>query len=366
MRTEVDTCLDNRSEYRITTAKKILSMTQAFSIRTHNNELTNNERHYPFKFDVQSWMRHDQERNQQHSALATRSNFAALPPSLRHEIYKTPNGVPKPRAGARVSYRLTARLSKGRKVIGRAAQPILLLLSQDPSPPMCIADFKGEYRPFQTAVLKGSLFSKLGDISVIVQEPRPMSVKAKSENSMVEVPIRLRIDRPHGEIAVPETLSVEAEVKWAFRFSTFVSMLEQRGPVTLSQAMVSPATACVRSTLRTRTMRMSWRKWQQTARKEECTRLESEQSLWLSLARDEVLTPTFWTPVLSRRYSIVISVKVSSPGTAKLEVEVPIQVGIEAGATPSYEEAIRSGRDRTDNALLERMDGDELLPRYVR
>lgn len=340
-------------------------MTQALPIHSHANNTVENERHYPFKFDVKSWLRHDQESDLLHQAMATRNNFSSLPPSLRHEVVSTPQGVPRPRAGALVTYRLTARVFSNHRIIKRLAQPILLLMSQGPSPPTCITDFKDEYQPAQSAILRGPLFQKkVGELSVDVQEPKQLNVRAHSAESVVEVPVKLRLERQSQEAFATDQLCVEAEVKWQFRSATFVSIIEQRGPVTMKQALRSPATAHVRTSLKTRTMTMTWRNWRLETQGSKA--LESKQSLWLTLPRSEILTPTFWSPFISRRYSIRLQLKITKPGSAKLEVEVPIQVGIEAAGFEAYEEILRSNRHGSGESLFENADGDELLPQYSR
>lgn len=376
MKTELDTRVESHSEFRLTFEKKvrlltlssdkaltsfqILSMTQALSMDGHASNVARNERHYPFNFNVQSWLRHDHENSLLHKRLASRNNFASLPPSLKHEVLPTPQGTRRPRAGAHVTYKLTAHLLKDRKVIDQIMQPILLLISQDPSPPMCMADFVGEYQMAQKCLLRTPLFQKAGELTIFAQEPKQLTVRPNCAESMVELPIRLVWKRQKQEINVYQSTRIEAEVKWQFRMSTFVSLMEQRGPATLKQALVSPATAYVRSTLPPKTLSMAWRKWKPVGSSK--TKIQCEQSLWLSLPRSEILTPTFWSPFLSRRYSVWLQVKIHRPGSAKLEVEVPIQVGIESTASAGLAENARADGE----GLFEDTDGDELLPQYSR
>jgi len=160
--------------------------------------------------------------------------------------------------------------------------------------------------------------------------------------------------------------TIEAEVKWRFRFTTFVSIQEQHGPPTVKEALVSPTTAFIRSSLNSRSSKMVWTKWKPTEDNKSNSSIESKQSLWLTLPRSEVSTPTFWTAFLSRRYSICIQLKVTQLGTAKLEVEIPIQVGIDAplgnGRDGNLVDAV-PGYAEFD---LEEINGDELLPQYHR
>lgn len=335
-------------------------MTQALSMDGHARNEARNERHYPFNFNVQSWLRHDHENSRLHKKLASRNNFASLPPSLKHEVAATSQGTPRPRAGAQVTYKLTAHLWKDRKVIDQIMQPILLLISHDPSPPMCMADFVGEYQMAQKCLLRTPLFQKAGELSMFAEEPKQLTVRADCAESMVELPIRLVWSRQKHEINACQPPMIEAEVKWQLRLSTFVSLMEQKGPATMKQALVSPATAYVRSALPEKTLSMAWRTWKPVENRE--TKVESEQSLWLSLPRSQILTPTFWSPYLSRRYSVWLQVKVNRPGTAKLEVEVPIQVGIEATSPGGLNDHLGAGADE----YFENAEGDELLPQYSR
>jgi len=231
---------------------------------------------------------------------------------------------------------------------------------------MCVADFKGEYRMVQKSVLRSSLLKKAGELSVVVQEPKQLTIKADCEDSIVELPVKLQLKRSRQEITPGQALRVEAEVKWQFRFSTFVSIMEQQGPPTVKQATSSSATAFVRSTLKSRTVNMAWRNWKPVVdiSADSTNLVESEQSLWLSLPHTEVLTPTFWSSFLSRRYSILLQVKVTQPGSAKIDVEVPIQVGIEAEPPASYEQSLMAGHRTIDEVIFENAEGDELLPQY--
>jgi len=339
-------------------------MTQALSIQSHATDASINERHYPFRFNVQSWIRRDEASSRHNRVLASRGNYASIPPSLKHEISPTPQGAQKPRAGARVTYKLTARLLKDHHTVGTLVQPILLYLSRPPSPPMCVTDFTGEYRPVSKSVLRGPLFRKTGEISAIVQEPKQLTVRADRADSMVELPIKMMLERFGGDAALSNFPSFEAEISWDLRCSTFVSIFEQQGPPTLKEALVSPATAFVRSSLGSRSLRMVWRNWRRIGG--DPSRIESEQSLWVTLPRSKVLTPTFWSPFLSRRYSIRLQLKVTKPGTAKLEVEVPIQVGIDDALVDGGDGCSRVDPFGNAGSIFDDADGDELLPQYQR
>lgn len=339
-------------------------MTQTLSVEDHADNVAPNQCHYPFSFNVQSWLRCNGENSLLHKCLSSRSNFASLPPSLKHETVKSPQGAPQPYASAEVTYRLTARLLKDRKTIGWIVQPILLLVSHDPTPPLCMTDFAGEYRMTQKCLLRGPLFQKSGELSVHVQEPKQLTVKADCIQSMVGLPVKLRWKRQKQEAHVDQSPRIEAKVKWQFRISTFVSILEQRGPATLKRVLVSPETAFVCSKLPAKALTMAWRQWTPAADEDSSTIIESEQSLWLTLPRSEILTPTFWSPFLSRRYSLWLQLKVTKPGNTRLEVEVPIQVGIDASSYVGSNGS-QGGDVIGDRGLFDSAEGDEPLPQYI-
>ena len=199
---------------------------------------------------------------------------------------------------------------------------------------------------------------------MIVQEPKQLTVRADRADSMVELPIKMLLERSRGDDALSNSPTFEAEISWNLRCSTFVSIFERQGPPTLKEALVSPATAFVRSSLDSRSLRMVWRDWRRIGG--DSSRIESEQSLWLSLPRSKVLTPTFWSPFLSRRYSICLQLKITKPGTAKLEVEVPIQVGIDDEMGGNCDGGSRIDAFGNAGSIFDDADGDELLPQYQR
>lgn len=201
---------------------------------------------------------------------------------------------------------------------------------------------------------------------MIVQEPKQLTVRADRKDSVVELPVKLLLEQSRTDAALWVQPIIEAEVKWHFRFSTFVSIEEQQAPPTLREALVSPATAMVRSSLKSRSLGMVWRNWKSILDRGDASRIESEQSLWLTLPRSGVLTPTFWSPFLSRRYSICLQLKVTKPGTAKLEVEVPIQVGIDAAVDDGIYGCSAFDVLGDAESNFEGIDCDELLPQYSR
>ena len=364
MRTDIDTCVRSSSQMNVTVEKEILSMIQSFNPQQHAT-IDGEVRKYAFRFDVRSWLaQNSQERPHHRLMAALQTNFLSIPPSLRHEIESKAQGTEKPRAGARVSYKLSARILLGRKAVARVDQPILLLFSgtAGPRPPICVSDWQGEYRTMNSALIKGSFRKSLGELHVQAQEPPQLMVKETGKTSMVEIPIKISL-RGSKSSGFLQSAKFEAEVKWQFKFSTYVSMLEQRAPPTLKQALVSPVTALVHSSLPKRDILLKWDDWRPSY--DDSGMVESDHILKLVFPREEVLTPTFWSPFLTRRYSIKLQIKTTFPGVSKVDIEVPIQVGLDTGIWFDSD-MFDLERMPTNNSTYEETDGDELLPTYSR
>ena len=214
------------------------------------------------------------------------------------------------------------------------------LFSSGPSPPICQADYQGEFKTKQLCALR-SFFKVVGRLGIEVFEPQQLLVSQK-QLSVLKIPIALSW---YGEAS-----KIEAEIIWQIRFSTFVSLTERCSPPTIKEAL-TPSTALVQSCLEPRRSTVGWINW----RPAYANGQESEELLRLTFPKSEILTPSFWSPFICRRYSIKITIKVTAPGTAKFDLEVPLQVGLER-STPC------NAREDTWSDV----ESDELLPQYSR
>lgn len=366
MRLELDTRIDGRQDVRVVSQKKTISMIQAMSLRHRTESPPGQGFQYPFHFDIESWLEQRNANRPDREALAYKTNFSGLPPSLHHEILTTPDGVQRPRAAARVTYHITARVLRGSKTMSKVIQPILISLPACPAPPVCLADFQEEYREEQRCLLRGSVFRKPGVLSMTVREPPALTLRRDARHVVVHIPIRLQMEQLKQDAGLANASGVEAEISWQMRISTFVSLREKKGPVSLKEATTSPTSGHVRSAFKIRHSRMTWDKWRLdvSTTAEDRVVSRSEQTLAILLPRSELLTPTFWTPYLGRRYSVWLQLKVVKPGTAAVEVEVPIQVGVDTGSAKAYNDDLTMQRCRDSSLMIDGIHAPELLPRY--
>ncbi|KIW99994.1 uncharacterized protein Z518_10922 [Rhinocladiella mackenziei CBS 650.93] len=98
--------------------------------------------------------------------------------------------------------------------------------------------------------------------------------------------------------------------------------------------VANSASAARMSTLSpSRCIKMVFTKWKETkahnpggAQKDVDTTWHSQEDVLLRLSHSPMLAPTFWAPLVSRRYSIRLQISLSGIGSAKFELVVPVQI----------------------------------------
>lgn len=308
----------------------------------------------PFFFDLSPYLQDGgiDEPPKYNSTLS--SHFTPLPPSIlpsslgsRHRG-RTGN-LCEGFALAHVYYTITATLMTDTHTVCRRSQRINLIPLLLECPPTCLADFEGEYQPCQRRTLKESIFWNRGDIQITIREPDQLTLTPDINGSFARLPVQLQLDLPSSyKIPANGALCVETDVTWQLRAISFVSIKAQTHVPTIKGALASPTIAPVGTSTATRTSSVTWGDWtiidgHYSAK----TRLESHQELLLSFASSDIKTPTFWSPYLSVRFTLRVQFQVKAPGIATIELEVPIQVGVD-------QESLESHRLEIDQGLREK------------
>ncbi|KAI9881517.1 MAG: hypothetical protein M1830_000080 [Pleopsidium flavum] len=270
-------------------------------------------------------------------------------------------------------------------VVAESARSIDILPTLEPRPPIWIEDFPGEYSALNTKRLRGfCALRHVGDLSIRATEPGPFEFVRGREGASSAVRLDLSYrQRQVRNQAMPPPVMAQGQMASRLKAVTFISVVAQHRAPTLHQAAVSPSL--------TRTSKVCGREQHQTFSFNpwRCASGESysfgpETHLdWVTEATvilhydDEVLlAPTFFHPLVSRKYSLLTRLAVRGPGYAAFNLEVPIQVVYKAAAgrerAPDHHHTLREVIDTsgTSPAYSEELDccvgpGVE-LPRYVR
>ncbi|KIW15807.1 hypothetical protein PV08_05857 [Exophiala spinifera] len=242
------------------------------------------------------------------------------------------------------------------QTICRCSQRINLIPLLLGCPPTCLADFGGEYQPCQRRTLKESIFWKSGDIQITIREPEQLALKSDSETSVARLPVQVQLDLPSSyRIPANGALCVETDVRWQLRVISFVSIKAQAHVPTIREALASPTMAPVGTTMGTSTSSVTWRDWTVIdGHFSTKTRFESHQELLLSFASSDIMTPTFWSPHLSVRFTLRVRFHVKAPGTTTIELEVPIQVGVDQESLDTHRLEIDQGLSKNGGFVLGR------------
>ncbi|MBA7489673.1 hypothetical protein ES702_00207 [subsurface metagenome] len=327
MATDIDTSLSVQTELRVTFQKRFMSMTQSISVGQCSRMTPEDKQLHPFHFNVRSWLQQSiEEKPYFNMMLGMQNNFLPLPPSLQHKV-QPPPGRDGLRAEAVVTYQLSAYFFHGNQVISSVRQPLLLLFSPGPSPPLYLGDYTDEYQLHQRAKLRNIFFRGVGGLELQAQQPMPLRIKVGAETASVGIPLSMRLHLTKSNPSLYDYGHLEADVDWQICSSTFVSMCEQYKPPTVKEVSMSPSSFLIRSGSPARRLRMVWREFR--AVHDNAKTIESVQVLRLSIPQIYNLTPTFWSQFLARRYIISLQVRVAGPANATIKLRVPVQVEVE-------------------------------------
>lgn len=290
----------------------------------------------PFFFDLSPYLQEGGKVDPPKYNSDFSSHFTLLPPSILPSSLGSRN---RGRTGnlcegfalARAYYTVTATLMSDTQTMCQCSQRIYLIPLLPDCPPTCLADFGGEYQPCQRRTLRESIFWNRGDAQITIREPEQLTVKPDSNSSFAKLPVQLQLDLPNSfKIPANSALCVETDVEWRLRAISFVSIKAQTNVPTIKEALASPTMAPVGTTMASRTSSVIWRDWTMIdGHYSTKTRFESHQELLLSFASSDIMTPTFWSPYLSVRFTLRVQFHVRAPGTATIELEIPIQVGVD-------------------------------------
>ena len=264
------------------------------------------------------------------NGAALASNHWGFPPSLETEssmISDLQNSGSK--GGAVVSYEVKARLFYGRALIASTVRGIRVFDSTAPAPPICTADFSPEYVCEQVKSLKKNLFTKLGTLSIVTGEPKPLEFQSSQgqATTQLSISIVLRIPDGHSDAGLPSGLV--SDITWCLKASTFIMMKETAALPTVQQASTSPFVTKSTSRGQRRGLKLRWPQWEEAPL---CTDRPNEKvwktkhDLVLSIPSSCLPAPTFCTPYLVRRYSISLRMNVKGAGRAEARFNVPVQV----------------------------------------
>ncbi|RDI89525.1 hypothetical protein Vi05172_g104 [Venturia inaequalis] len=261
-------------------------------------------------------------------------------------------------AEVRVKYEVEATAYRGDTAISKCVHEVRIYDSPDSHPPpVHMADFPDEYHCSQEKRLKR--FRIPGSrLTVIASEPKPLEIRSRCETSMAAFPLKF-IMRDSG--MPPRKLDVR--INSLLKAVTFISASKLSSQPTIKQSKESACLAAVPKYGRAYHRSLHLSHWTRHTSSPYDVEWVAHAMVWLPITENATPAPTFFTPYLSRRYSVSLRMEVKGEGKAFFSLNVPLQIvypmDVGSADAPSYEVAM------TPACEME-CEEEEVLPIYVR
>jgi hypothetical protein len=273
---------------------------------------------------------------------------------------KAPDGQPCCHAESRVKYEIQAVAHRGDAIVASALREVRVYDTEDQfPPPIHTADFPGEYACAQEKRLK-RFMSHGRRLNISVSEPKPLVIHQDQKGTLAAFPIRLSVrhDSKRPNVSAPGPLDVR--INSVLKLTTCIALSTMKSHPTLRICQTSPMLATISRNGRPyhrklRLQNAAWKREAADAQRE----WGQDVVVWLPIISEHASpTPSFFTPLLTRRYSVVMRMDVKSgEGSAVFHLNVPLQI-VYASEAPTYTEH----ENRLDSSQSEPV---ERLPLYI-
>jgi hypothetical protein len=274
-----------------------------------------------------------------------------------------------------VKYEVFAFAMKRSKILAHTSKEIKIYASNDPSPPLCAADYAGEYTYSRQKPLRTLLFQRHGDLFVNTEEPTPIECTLSEPDLSTLLPIHFNLlchpRKTTTSTLSPNLLIFDASVSWKLKSTTLVSITKLVDVPTIEQCKKSLQYARVTEYSPSRSRKLRLQDWDVH---DDIGSIEKpvigahsythNTTVWLSIPtkdEDAYPPPTFSSPYLSRKYSFTVRIDVcGSLGRASFNLEVPVQIVYGHSRVSTPDEA----NEALSDANSQTQEGDRRSARY--
>ncbi|OAX80963.1 hypothetical protein ACJ72_04701 [Emergomyces africanus] len=268
----------------------------------------------------------------------------ALPPSLcvnAGNILPSSTEQNSVRGDCRITYTLQAYIMRDGRPTTGTFRHIMLFPTQEPQPPLCTADFPGDYALSRSVVLRtGMLFRRLGRLSVETEEPAPLEISKKSGGASTAIPLVLRFRESREQRSKCESMPPIPDfggISFKLKQMTFISVAPQRRMPATQDLLTSSFTAKDTKIVNEQSRKMKFSPWVRSRWKEKHGEHgespDQEKQIWemttmliFTYPDRKCPVPTFSSALVSRRYSVRIALRLEGVYHGALELEVPLQI----------------------------------------
>jgi hypothetical protein len=242
-----------------------------------------------------------------------------------------------PKMTASVSYNLQTSLRRGGALLTSRVQKIHIFECSQVAPPLVIEDFGQEYKLCQEISLRRHFFQKVGRMVLRANQPEAFIFFEPTAVATAKVLLDVAVfaDREYFEDCGPQP-SFDTSIDWNIQSATFACMQLPESVPTLQQVRNSLSTACVLKSITSHHLKTKWADWTRTSptsASAKFTKWSAKYPIWLSMQSSSTLPPTFSMPYLSRRYTILLQIRISGPCRGRTTLKLPVQVVYQTNQT---------------------------------
>ncbi|KAF3389608.1 hypothetical protein F1880_004473 [Penicillium rolfsii] len=255
----------------------------------------------------------------------------------------------------------------GLKTMANIAKKVRIIPTVEEEPPINVADHSYYYTRKEKSVKRGFLRGKLGRLVASASQPKPICLlppsceSSETVNTMTTV--HLRFD-PVGDEQPPKLGSMTSKIKASTFYSAgpWEDFPMQSGSTPFSQVGQGLFTESVPIS----SMCVASAKWIKHSASAECERRDSVQSMTsddstgpstsfsgdtyytasvvipISLPNDKTFVPTFHSCLISRIYSLDLSLSYHTPGTNVLTPTISLRLPVQVITQPKYADSLKS------------------------
>lgn len=284
-----------------------------------------------FHFDLPSVVSYFQEFSPHNSR-----NEGLLPSSLSAKSNLSPDANGKIQMNeAKILYRLSATIFRSGKELCSTSKEIRIFNDLEPQPPTCVSDFLTEYLCQQDRALRKNMFRRTGTFSANITEPAPFLFCDGNNTTSTRLPVSFVIHTPVTKDPTNAMVSpgeFKIRVTWRLKSLTFMSILPMGVIPTILSAERTSSTTVIKALGLHHQLKLTLSRWNtlpSCCNEYDRRSFESwsaEEQFPLLLSHTILPTPTLMTPYISRRYSLLVYIKVVGNGKTSLKLEVPVQI----------------------------------------
>jgi hypothetical protein len=203
--------------------------------------------------------------------------------------------------------------------------------------------------------------SKRRRLGITTSEPKPLVIQAHQKAAMAAFHVRFTLRSDSNSLNPVPPGPLEVRINSTLKVHTYIAVGTMLSHPTLRNSEVSPllATLSRNGRMYQRKLHLKHSGWKHDA-SEAGRDWVQDTTVWLPVSEHASPTPSFFTPYLSRRYSVAMRIDAKNgDGSAVFHLNVPLQI-VYAADAPTYTEFA----DESWSQLC--VEAPERLPLYVR